>query len=111
MSVKLTRGGVTYNLEASPYYYTVSYEDSTTITYMFSSDFYKKKFIDKIEENRETINLSLTKRFGIDINFSKLCDIKLYSLIEKRGFLIKTNESIKCLNTIKLSGETLIIKS
>lgn len=110
MSVKLTRGGVTYNLEASPYYHTVNYENNS-ITFMFSSDFYKKKFIDKIEENRDVINSSLTKRFGIDVNFSMLCDIKLYSMIEKRGFLIKTNESIKCLNTIKLSGETLIIKS
>ena len=105
---KLTRSGVAYDLTVSPHTLTYNY-NGELLTYVFSSKLYMDKFIEKTDENREYINHSLSKRFGFTTVNNKLCDIKLYSLIEKRGFLIKNDkESFECLNTIKLDGTTLI---
>ena len=111
MSAKLTRGGVTYDLGVSPFTHTETYKNGYDLTFMFSSEFNKDRFLERMKENREKINSSLTKRFNMNIEFSVLADVKLYSTVEKRGFHIKSNESITCLNTIELSGETLIVKS
>lgn len=107
----LTRGGVAYDLSVSPYTQKVVYniETNEEITYHFSSQYYKDNFNERLYENRDSINGSLTKRFGINIKNDKLCDIKLYTKIEKRGFLLKNNrEEFTCLNTIKLDGTMLI---
>lgn len=107
----LTRNGIAYNLRLSPYEHTMNYSNGESIRYKFSSLLYKDKFIGKIETNRENINASLSKRFGLGISNEILCDLKLYSSIEKRGFLIETKEGYyKCLNTIKLDGQNKIQK-
>lgn len=107
----LTRNGVAYNLRLSPYEYLINYSNGENIKYKFSSLLYKDKFIEKIDGNRETISKSLSKRFGIDLCNDVLCDLKLYSSIEKRGFLIETKEGYySCLNTIKLDGQNKIQK-
>ena len=107
----LTRNGIAYNLKLSPYEFLVNYSNGESIKYKFSSLLYKDNFTKKIDNNRETINGSLSKRFGIDISNDILCDLKLYSSIEKRGFLIETEEgSYQCLNTIKLDGQNKILK-
>lgn len=106
--VKLTRSGVAYDLSISPHTVTLSYYGKD-LTYVFSSRLYLDKFMEKLDSNRESINHSLSKRFGFTSVNNVLCDIKLYSMIEKRGFLIKNDkESFECLNTIKLDGTTLI---
>ena len=109
--MNLSRGGICYNFESTPFKHTINYGGVHSITYSFSSQLYKTKFIEGYEEHRNKINSSLTKRFGIDISFDVLSDVKFYSSVEKRGFLINTHESIECLSTIKLSGETLTTKS
>lgn len=106
---KLTRGGVAHDLTISPYMLDVFYNNDK-LTYVFSSEMYKNKFNEKIEENRLKINESLSKRFGFKIINNKLADIKLYSIIETRGFLIKGKEDFKCQNTIELIGEILTQK-
>lgn len=107
----LTRNGIAYNLRLSPYEYTMNYSNGESIRYKFSSLLYKDKFIEKIESNRESINTSLSKRFGLNISNEILCDLKLYSSIEKRGFLIETKEGYyKCLNIIVLDGQNKIQK-
>lgn len=108
---QLTRGGVAYDLTKSPFNYIIQYPDESII-YWFSSDMYRRKFENAINSNRITINNSLSKRFGYDIEHNKLCDLKLYATIEKRGFLIESeNHKFLCQNNIKLDGLKLIPKN
>lgn len=108
----LTRSNVAYNLSISPHKNTIEYDDDS-MCYVFSSDLYKRKFMEKIEENRKTISDSLSNRFGFRIVNNKLADIKLYTTIEKRGFLLYNSkgEKIECLNNITLDGVNLTSKS
>lgn len=104
---KITRGGVAYNLELSPYRYNVNYGD-ISITYVFSSEFYRNNFLKKLKCNRVQISESLSKRFGVCVQFDTLADLKLYTHIEKRGFLIYQNgERFECLSSLRLDGESL----
>lgn len=107
----LTRNGIAYNLSLSPYKLTIKYDKNDYITFKFSSQLYKDNFQNKLKVNRNNINNSLSKRFGFSILNEKLSDLKLYSSIEKRGFLIETKEGIyECLNIIKLDGQNKIQK-
>lgn len=107
----LTRNGIAYNLKLSPYEHIIDYPNGEVIKFKFSSLLYKENFIKKVTDNRKKISQSLSNRFGIDISNDILCDLKLYSSIEKRGFLIETKEGYyKCLNTIKLDGQNKIQK-
>lgn len=111
MEVKLTRGGVCYELEYTPFTSKVIYQDKV-LTFHFSSQYNLDKFEEKVEENRDKINYSLSNRFNMFIELNELCDIKLYETIEKRGFLIvNSDDRYLCLNTIKLSGVNLTQKS
>lgn len=108
---QLTRGGVCYDLRTTPFIFEVSYNDEL-IRYAFSSEYNRTSFRNRIMENRENINNSLTKRFKIEISMDKLADIKLYSNIEKRGFLIETDrESIEWLSIIRLDGNKVMKKN
>ena len=105
----LTRSKVAHNLHYSPYILNVEYEGDS-ITFVFSSKFNQERFNNKIEENREIISHSLSKRFNFIIKNSVLSDLKLYTSIEKRGFLVKTNKDVfECLDSITLDGSNLIM--
>ena len=107
----LTKRGIAYNLEKSPYEVEIEYQDET-IKYKFSSLYYVNMFNDKLESNRNEINRSLSNRFGFTIQNDKISDLRLYSKVEKRGFLIETSkEVIKCLDIIKLGGLNKIQKN
>lgn len=107
----LTRNGIAYDLNISPYRLEVPYED-VTLVYVFSSDLYKMNFYNRFLENREKISASLTNRFGFRIENDLLCDLKLYTMIEKRGFLIlKGEDKIVCRENIILDGRKLTSKS
>lgn len=108
---KLTRSGVAYDLTVSPHKTEVVYSAGDRLEFVFSSELYRDIFERKIEDNREYVNKSLTKRFGYEIEVNKLADIKLYIATEKRGFLILGEEEFNCLNNIKLNGVKLISKS
>lgn len=110
MSNQLTRSGIAHNLEISPYSLIVDYQDEQ-LEYIFSSQQYKEIFYRKFVDNRLKINESLSKRFGFKIENDKLADLKLYTMTEKRGFLIKGKEEYKCLDTIELIGVNLIHKN
>lgn len=104
---KLTRSKVAYNLEISPHRYKVH-----DLEYVFSSELYMNKFIEKRGENQEKIKESLSKRFGLNIILPVLADLKLYNTIEKRGFLIIMNgDKIRCPDDIILDGNSLIMKT
>ena len=105
----LTRNNVAYNLNESPYRLEVPYDDHMILTYVFSSDFYKTNFYNRFPENRGKISESLSRRFGFLVQNDVLCDLKLYSSIEKRGFLIiKGEEKIVCQEDIILDGAKLM---
>ena len=96
----MTRNGIVYKLELSPY--TVTVDDTT---FYFSSKNHLEKFTEKLTENREVIGYSLSKRFGFSINIKLLADIVLYSKIETRGFLInRKGVNYLCKKDIILSG-------
>ena len=108
----LTKSGVAYDLTISPHKYKVIYDNNEVLIFTFSSKLYLSKFNDKLNEHREKVNQSLSKRFGFEVEYNQLCDIKLYSSIEKRGFLIdNTKERFECLSTIKLDGNNLTTKN
>ena len=80
--------------------------------YVFSSDLYRRKFLEKQAAHREQLCVSLTKRFGVEVRVPLLADIKLYTTIEKRGFLlVKNGVEVKCLDEITLDGETVTFRS
>lgn len=109
---KLTRGGVVYDFKVSPFKLVVNYDIDDSILYTFSSQFNIDRFNERRDENRKTINNSLSKRFNITFKNDKLCDIKLYSTIEKRGFLIEDRkERYECLNNIILDGMNLTTRN
>lgn len=106
--VSLTRSNVAHDLNISPHIFEVMYKDFS-LFYYFSSDLYKGKFAERLMENRGKINESLSNRFGVEIEFDVLADLRLYTTIEKRGFLIvKDGEKIECLDKLKLSGQKLM---
>ena len=105
----LTRNNVAYNLNESPHRLEVPY-DQQSLIYVFSSEFYKTNFYNRFLDNREKISESLSKRFGFRVQNDLLSDLKLYSSIEKRGFLIiKGEDKIVCQENITLDG-TLLMK-
>lgn len=111
--VKLSpKARIAYDLTISPYKTKINYSPGKSISFVFSSDLYKTKFESRLSENRSTINESLSKRFGFEIKNDVLCDIKLYSSIEKRGFLVKINkERFTCLESLELDGKNLTAKN
>ena len=81
----------------------------TPVEFVFSSELYKTKFLEKAEAHREQISYSLSNRFGVSVSFPLLADVKLYSTIEKRGFLIiKDGKEYQWQNDLKLGGERMI---
>ena len=108
---KLTRSQIAYDLTVSPHRETIPYE-GTEITYVFSSDLYRRKFLQKLEQNRETIEESLSKRFGFRVVPGVIADLRLYRTTEKRGFLlVKDGVSIECENKVVLDGVSLTLTS
>lgn len=109
---QLTKSGVAYDLTVSPHKVKMIYDDGNALIFTFSSKLYRTKFIEKVYDHREKVNKSLSKRFGFEVENNQLCDIKLYTMIEKRGFLIdNTKERFECLNIIKLDGNNLTMMS
>lgn len=103
--MQLTRRGVCYNLYKTPYQIEYQYENGAAITFMFSSQNNLDKFNERLNDNREKINDSLSKRFKFAIKQDIICDLKLYKIVETRGFLICSNgEYIECLEHIQLNG-------
>lgn len=106
----LTRSNIAYDLSISPHRLRVFYGESDSICYVFSSELYMKKFSEKQEANRNQIERSLSKRFGVTARFPALADLRLYSSIEKRGFLLVRNEvEVTCPEEIILDGERVIL--
>ncbi len=109
--MSLTRSNIAYNLKISPHEHTEYYEDGI-IKFVFSSELYKKKFLEKLEIHRIQINNSLSNRFGVQFRCDALADIRLYTTIEKRGFLLyKDKKEVTCLEDLGYSLILQILKN
>ena len=109
--IKLTRWGVAHDLNFTPFTKLIDYGECS-LTFHFSSAYYLELFEKKMLKNRESINSSLSNRFGFNIVNDLLCDIKLYSVTEKRGFYIKNDkEGFEWINNIILDGKNLMKKN
>ncbi len=96
----LTRNGICYNLEASPYEF-----DTGELLLFFSSEFYRSKFKEDYKNNREDMFKILSKRYNLNVRFTLLADLYLYTRIEKRGFhVISEGVIYKCKDNLKLLG-------
>ena len=105
----LTRANIAYNLYKTPHQQTVEYNGQKVI-YYFSSDLYRIKFMARLGDHRRMITESLSKRFGFTIKSNLIADLRLYSSIEKRGFLISVDGEYKeCQNYMVLDGLKMIV--
>lgn len=103
----ITRNGIVYDLSISSYRHTVN-----GVTFVFSSKLYLYKFKKRLQENREIINYSLSKRFNIPIDVSPLADFVLYSKIESRGFLVIDAEGNElCQEKVIYAGGAVMPRS
>ena len=99
----ITRNGVCYDLNKSEYRHTEG-----NLTFVFSSQLHLDKFKTKLEENRDILNYSLTRRFNMIVDISELADVVLYRKIETRGFLIVTSEGKElCQKSLLYYGGTV----
>lgn len=85
-----SRKGIYYNLKLSEYRHEVD-----GLTFVFSSQLHLDKFKERLKENRDIINYSLSRRFNIPVSVNQLADIVLYKRTETRGFFVMTNEGIE----------------
>jgi hypothetical protein len=109
--VELTRSKIAYNLHYSPHRQEIAYGEGNT-TYVFSSELYKQKFLEKLETNRQQISASLTKRFGVLVRNDALADFRLYTTIEKRGFLlIQDRVEIECRDRVVFDSVRMTLKN
>lgn len=109
--MELTRSKIAYNLHHSPHRQAIAYGEGYT-TYVFSSDLYRRKFLEKLEANREQVSASLTKRFGVMVRNDALADFRLYTTIEKRGFLlIQDREEIECRSRVIFDGVRMTLQN
>ena len=101
----LTKNNIAYNLHLSPHSEEVDYGWSKSI-YVFSSDLYRRKFLERREENKGYIEEMIKRRYGVKVEATELADVYLYSKIEKRGFLIyKDDKEVLCQEDLKFVGK------
>lgn len=78
-----TAKGICLNLNESDYFFNYK-----GIIFYFSSEFYKKKFVDNIQNYIENETYKLQVKYNINLNIDVMLMISLYKKIEKRGFRI-----------------------
>lgn len=93
-----TRKGIYTDISESTYPFTVG-----EITFYFSSMFYRSKFMNTYKDESQRFNESANRiykdKFNLDMTYVSL--IRLYVLIEKRGFYIRfRGEEVLCPNDL-----------
>ena len=83
-----TRRGVYKDLKHSDYIVEVD-----PFVFHFSSEFYRRKFYDLYEEEMDMFNMKYKNMYRgkYALDMATLSLLRLYTLIEKRGFYIKVN--------------------
>lgn len=104
-----TRKGIYTNIKESDYCYTVK-----GMTFYFSSKFYLNNFIKEIETEMTSFNDRLNNVYNnkFRIKMDKFALIRLYQLIERRGFRIQIEgNEVDCLKNIQFESEIKIVNS
>lgn len=84
----MTKSGVEYNPDASPFIKKINYGDREII-FVFSSSAVMTRFEELLDANREEIRSSLEGRFKIKFNISpEFCDLILYRKQERRFYRV-----------------------
>lgn len=83
----VSKNGVCYDLRESPY--TLEWRG---ITYHFSSESHRRKYMLNVRERELWLNDSLSRRFRITVDLPYVADVQYYAMIETRGFYIITND-------------------
>lgn len=76
----VTKRGIYHNLLESKYVIS-----NREMTFFFSSEFYRDKFMDGYQQNRQKFN-KFFNRNNVTMNFEWIADVSFYSMTEKRGF-------------------------
>lgn len=79
----LTKSGVCYQLEDSPFYY-----DYDEFRFYFSSNTHRNNFIKKLPIKRDWLIDSLSRRFHVAICCGLVAAFQLYTQVESRGFYV-----------------------
>lgn len=95
----LTKNGIELNLKESNYVVNI-----TGLSFYFSSELYKNKFINNVREFVNQENTKINLKYKININLETYFAIVFYKKIEKRGFYItldgKELKNIQIINEI-----------
>ena len=101
-----TRDNIYYDLHESIYRIEQGH-----MIFVFSSELYRTKFKEQVQQHRTEFNKKLKVRYGLNFEFKELPDVVLYSKIEKRGFLIvKKGEVMDGCQDLICAGETVTLK-
>lgn len=80
--MKTTRG-IYLDLAETEYSYKVG-----NLRFFFSSEFYRDKFLEEIEEFLKLEKFKFQNNYKLKLDDSEVFSFKLYSKIEKRGFYV-----------------------
>ena len=83
----VTARGIYYDLNETIYYYRVG-----SYKFYFSSKKYRDKFIKIHEDFEKQEALKFYQRYNIEIKDTTIFSLMLYSIIEKRGFLVEKTD-------------------
>lgn len=102
-----TKKGIYKNIGDSDYCVTVE-----GITFYFSSRFYLGNFTKAVEQEMTDFSKRMEKVYNdkFNLKMDKFALIRLYELIEKRGFRVVINgEDVRCLNNVIFVSEVLTV--
>lgn len=80
-----SKRGIYYNLDDSDYKLILK---ENNLTFYFSSEFYKNKFLDIYKNYLLSENLKLGVKYECKIDANNMLLLKLYQKIETRGFKV-----------------------
>ena len=97
----ITKSGVTYNLEGSPYWV-----ERHGMRFMFSSNSHRMKFMQYVRMKEDWLCDSFQKRFHFAIDAELIACLQLYVKTETRGFRIEFEDGtvLRCLDEARLDG-------
>lgn len=91
----LSKYGVAYNLEQSPY--GASWTDEVTgrmYEFCFSTVKHRDKFLSMLYKRIPWMNDSMSRRFHVVVDVSVVAVLQLYMQIETRGFLVRCGDDL-----------------
>ena len=95
-----------YDIEESDYSVVVG-----RLTFYFSKIQYVDKFSEMLVENRNHISKRLSYQYGTKVECDEMCDMYLYSKIEKNNFRVYKDGERVWRNNLTFVGEIKTLKN